>query len=1278
MITIQGVSADSHYFEKDELMKDAGKSEYYSQDKSVQSGYWTYNADILKDRTGIDIDQLGVKNMFEKLVEAGVGSKEMVGQDLTFSANKDVSLLWSLGDNKLKDIAYQAHHEAVEKVLKHIDENLIKTRETHNGETVHVQGKGMTAVAFDHGTSREKDPQLHTHVVILNQIERETDGEVRAIDFKATLKGAERKQLDILYKSEMARYLVEHGIRIEWDKDGRDFKVVGIEDKQRQAFSRREQEILKYAEEKNLNMSNQHDRQKAILETREAKGKVSFEELKQEWQERANRLGLDINKLVEENKLSQEEIEKKIQELELKAESDVARQVQGEMNGVFTKTEFLAQAAQIAHQLNREFDLEQSEKELKKLMERGEVLSLGKVSGQEMFVTKEFIEAEKYIADSVNKTLEDGKGFVSEQQFEKDMQEFREVFKQQNGFWLSNEQEQALKMIFTSDRFINGIQGYAGVGKSALFKAANEYGQWLGEKYGADKAVHFIGMAPTGQAAKVLQESSGITSNTIHSTLNQLEKKGRIEIEERKQETAKQNGQSESSPKQIAGQEIKEIANELKETGKLAVKEAAKNALDNWKWNAIKDTGFAKTYTKLNEWKRQAERIQKGYDRLEQIEKQKQTQEQGIKKEWDFSDVQKTEGRTVIIMDEAGMADSRLMEQAIKAADTLGVKLVLSGDVNQFQSVGAGKAFDMMQRKGMKTAYITGIRRQKDEQVREALKSFANGDVKKLQNLLEQRGWIHERESSDKVIEGVQEKYKELLEKANGDPSKVMVLAQTNKMVDTLNENIRKYLKEQGKIDENGTQINVVKDRSNTYKGKDVKDGKVVGEKTVTIGEKRETTKEFASGDRIVFLKNDKQIDVQNGLQGTIEKINPEEKTITVKTDNEQKVTFNYEKYNQFDYSYAITEHKSQGATVEHAVVVHEGNATKNAVYVAMTRAKDETHIFTTDKKDFYEDMTIKQENRSALELLEIKEREERILNAERIEIEKVEKELSKNHRLTREEKEEIKQAWKEAWARVNEKLSGTLTKEEFDKQWNSDRSTIEEKNKAYHAYYYEALPEGRVESVINDREFYTSEKAFAYGGGRYETQHIQNTLIMNHMHQSWENFKLEAAIYQRTLDLHRDGDEIVNTGISKDTLKNMSFEELKSLYNEITSDKYDGRFNGKETLAKLEISDRLREKYLQRQEQKQEMSKSTDIEANKTQKDRQQEQANKEEKQTQVQQDKQEDKHESKFESRIEKLESSKEKLRDEKIDYSRSETRETEKSAEMETAREDKEISR
>ncbi len=954
MITAHGVSGDSQYFQKDD---------YYSNEAQQT---WTFGAENIKEKFDVDLDKIGETKVFDKLVEAGVGSKDMVGQDITFSAPKDVSLLGALGSKEHQEIAYQAHKQAVQKTLEYIDKNNIYTRETHNGETVHVAGHGIAAIAFNHQLSRDRDPQLHTHVVILNQTTRSSDGQVRAIDFAKTLRGADRRNLDQIYKSEMSRYLQEHGIRTEWTRDGKDFHIAGISDEQRKEFSQRRQEIERNIQEKGRDISNDKDRQQANLETRRSKGTTDFSQLRQEWQERANSVGLDVQKTVEENRLSRERINNIRQNYELRAESDVARQVMGDMQGVFDKTEFLAQAAELAHTKGREFSLEQSEQHLAYMQERGQIVSLGQVSGREMFSTKEFIEAEKHLAESVNKTLERGKGFVSEKQFQKDMEEFREQFKQQNGFWLSQEQESALQKIYTSDRAINGIQGYAGVGKSALFKAANEYGRWLGERYGSDKAVHFVGMAPTGQAAKVLEESSGIRSATIHSTLNSLEKKGKIEI---------QAPTKEMSP-------VKETVKELGKTAVAAAKQSAKDAAEKWKWNAIKDTGFAKTYIKIKDWSRQAERIRKGYERLDQIDKQKQMQ-QSMKKDWNLQNVQ-DHGRTVFVMDEAGMADSRLLDNVVRAADKAGAKLVLSGDTNQFQSVGAGKAFEMMQRKGMETAKITNIRRQKDPEVRAALKSFANGNPKKLQELIERRGWMHEQ-AKEGMNNAIQEKYTELLQRSDNDPSKVLVLAQTNRTVEQLNADIREYLVEKGIVSKNSVQIEVEKDRQNKYVGKDIQKSSVVKKEwnvSFQIGEKKVEQKEFAAGDRVVFLKNDKQIGVQNGLQGTVLQIDKDNNVMRVKTDGDKEkiVNVNYKEYKQFDHAYAVTEHKSQGATVTHAIIAHEGGANANATYVAMTRAKEETHIFTADKEQLIKEMTVKQENMSAIELVEKRQQEQNVL----------------------------------------------------------------------------------------------------------------------------------------------------------------------------------------------------------------------------------------------------------------------------------------------------------
>ena len=1106
MITAHGVSGDSQYFQRDD---------YYSNEAQ---NTWTFGAENLKENFDVDLDRIGETRVFDQLVEAGVGSKDMVGQDITFSAPKDVSLLGALGSKEQQEIAYQAHRQAVERTLEYIDRNNIYTRETHNGETVHVAGHGIAAIAFDHQLSRDRDPQMHTHVVLLNQATRETDGQVRAIDFAKTLRGADRRNLDQIYQSEMSRYLQEHGIRTEWARDGKDFHIVGISDEQRKEFSQRRQEIEKNIQEKGRDINNDRDRQQANLETRRSKGTTDFSQLRQEWQERAQSVGLDVQRTVEENRLSQERIADIRQNYELRAESDAARQVMGDMQGVFDKTEFFAQVAELAHMRGQEFSLEQSEQHLAYMQERGQIVSLGQVSGREMFTTREFLQAERYLANSVNKDMQQG-AFVSREQFQADMEEFREQFREQNGFWLSDEQEQALEKIYTSDRAINGIQGYAGVGKSALFRAANEYGRWLGERYGEDRAVHFVGMAPTGQAAKVLEESSGIRSATIHATLNQLERNGRI---------------THQTPAQEA---------------QARVAQSAVNRMNN---RILRNAGM------------QAVTAQR------QI--QRQIQSQTTKKDWNLNNVQ-NHGRTVFVMDEAGMADSRLLANVVRAANNAGARLVLSGDTNQFQSVGAGRAFEMMQRRGMDTARITNIRRQSDPEVRNALRNFADGNVKPLQDLIQNRGWVHEQDREN-MNNAIRERYVELLGRVENDPSRIMVLAQTNRTVEQLNADIREYLVENGIVSKDGVKIEIERNRQNTYIGRDIAKNESVGTATFQIGERRTEEREFAAGDRIVFLKNDRGLGVQNGLQGTVLQVDSENNTMRVKTDGDKEnvVNVNYEQYRQFDHAYAVTEHKSQGATVTHAIVAHEGGANANATYVAMTRAREETHVFTADREQFNREMTVRQENRSALELSEVQDRESTILNASSEEMQQIENEIKNDKNLSKQERERTVEAYRQAWDQVNRMLSGTMTQQEFNSRW--DDSTERARRQAFHEYYHVSIPEGRIESEIQDREFFRDERAFAYFGGRFEAQDRENNLILQGRQEDWEREKVEAAIYQRTLHLQtdREHNEIVNTGVSRETLNNMDFDELRDLYTRIRCNEYNGEQNGREVLVKVDI----------------------------------------------------------------------------------------------------------
>lgn len=111
----------------------------------------------------------------------------VVGFDLTFSVPKSVSVLWALSPHSMQDRILRTHHEAVEATLGWLEEQIIHTRAGRNG-VAHVGTMGAIAAAFDHWESRTGDPQLHTHLVIANRIQRSTDGAWVTLDSRTLYK----------------------------------------------------------------------------------------------------------------------------------------------------------------------------------------------------------------------------------------------------------------------------------------------------------------------------------------------------------------------------------------------------------------------------------------------------------------------------------------------------------------------------------------------------------------------------------------------------------------------------------------------------------------------------------------------------------------------------------------------------------------------------------------------------------------------------------------------------------------------------------------------------------------------------------------------------------------------------------------------------------------------------------------------------------------------------------------------------------------------------------
>jgi len=103
---------------------------------------------------------------------------------------------------------------------------------------------------------------------------------------------------------------------------------------------------------------------------------------------------------------------------------------------------------------------------------------------------------------------------------------------------------------------------------------------------------------------------------------------------------------------------------------------------------------------------------------------------------------------------------------------------------------------------------------------------------------------------------------------------------------------------------------------------------------TVERGERQ-----FASGDRVMFLQNERGLGVKNGTLGTIEHVSAQ--SMAVQTDDGRSVRFDLRDYNRIDHGYAATIHKAQGMTVDRAHVLATPGMDVHGSYVALSRHRD-------------------------------------------------------------------------------------------------------------------------------------------------------------------------------------------------------------------------------------------------------------------------------------------------------------------------------------------------
>jgi Ti-type conjugative transfer relaxase TraA len=275
----------------------------------------------------------------------------------------------------------------------------------------------------------------------------------------------------------------------------------------------------------------------------------------------------------------------------------------------------------------------------------------------------------------------------------------------------------------------------------------------------------------------------------------------------------------------------------------------------------------------------------------------------------------------VLVVDEAGMIGTRQMARITAKMQEIGAKLVLIGDPDQLQPIEAGKPF----RNILKThdsAKLTEIYRQREEWQKVASKELAHGEIAKAIDRYDMHGTVKRHKTSNETLEALVEAYA-MDFAANGEETTRLAFAHRRKDVHALNQAIRLALRQ--------TERPALETLFKTDTGKRV----------------------FASGDRIVFTRNDKELGIKNGMLGSVKMIANGKIKVLLDGDEGRSITFDTGQYQSFDHGYAVTIHKSQGATVDRSYVLASRSMDRHLAYVAMTRHRDTMQLYINQKDQF-------------------------------------------------------------------------------------------------------------------------------------------------------------------------------------------------------------------------------------------------------------------------------------------------------------------------------------
>lgn len=371
-------------------------------------------------------------------------------------------------------------------------------------------------------------------------------------------------------------------------------------------------------------------------------------------------------------------------------------------------------------------------------------------------------------------------------------------------------------------------------------------------------------------------------------------------------------------------------------------------------------------------------------------------------------------GRQVWVVDEASMVGNRQMLDLLKAAEQEQAKVILIGDQLQLQAIDAGKPFQMLQEKGIvATARMDDLLRQKTEGLREAVEAVAKEkNTDRAIHLLEKMGAVKEIENRRERLIAIAQDFLALsLKEMKG----TLIVTARNADRMEINQHIREGLKERGQLNQEtekdcqvaiprvipegeramgesyregdwvrflranqgmeisrGDQGTIHGIEGDLLKIQMEKSNKVISvelEKYNRLEVYSREARQFACGDQVMFLRNDKNLGVVNGTVGMVVETSGHLLKIETRTGTKE---VDLKNYNYIDHSYGSTLHKSQGMTSERVMIHIDTNQgpsnSANAFYVGVSRASHQATIYTDDKTQLPDSIRQWQSKESAMD----------------------------------------------------------------------------------------------------------------------------------------------------------------------------------------------------------------------------------------------------------------------------------------------------------------------